>query len=185
MRDSPEGQELLASLDERLRTVITETVWHRKMIKTVNEEIFALLPSTPSVPSSPGPSSMHKLMTSTSTSTSIPDILLNRRAHHVSSTQIPLVQPTNKTKGQRKNKRRRDKLKEAKLASASTAPKPSWLQNSCPNCQHKPEEERCIRIIYVKENHQAAKYVDFAMTCAPEGDRLKPKKKHSVCFDPL
>ncbi|KAJ6520584.1 hypothetical protein DFH09DRAFT_1287453 [Mycena vulgaris] len=179
---TPQASEtFLATLDLRLRTVITETALHRKLIKAVNEELFhPLKPSPPAsvIPAIPSDThnrpSMSKLAHNSASSSTASDVRINRRALQVLSDKTPLVRLNS---SQRKNAKRREKDKAKKLPSIDVpdeSPKTKW-NSSCLGCAHKPEQDRCIRVIYVKENPIASRYIGCAITCAPVGDRLKPK----------
>ncbi|KAJ6471204.1 hypothetical protein DFH09DRAFT_1220462 [Mycena vulgaris] len=179
---TPQASEtFLATLDLRLRTVITETALHRKLIKAVNEELFhPLKPSPPAsvIPAIPSDThnrpSMSKLAHNSASSSTASDVRINRRALQVLSDKTPSVRLNS---SQRKNAKRREKDKAKKLPSIDVpdeSPKTKW-NSSCLGCAHKPEQDRCIRVIYVKENPIASRYIGCAITCAPVGDRLKPK----------
>ncbi|KAJ7464328.1 hypothetical protein B0H11DRAFT_2240724 [Mycena galericulata] len=69
---------------------------------------------------------------------------------------------------------------ESSVPAASTKPKIKKVQkptkpgSSCPRCAHLPMTEKCERIIYVKPR-DCSQLIGAALTCAPVGDRLKPK----------
>jgi hypothetical protein len=51
----------------------------------------------------------------------------------------------------------------------------------CPHCANEPAEEQCIRILYVKRR-DCRDLIGGALTCAPHGQRLKPKPAVSQRF---
>jgi hypothetical protein len=53
--------------------------------------------------------------------------------------------------------------------------------SDCPHCTNKPAEEQCIRILYVKQR-DCRHLIGGALTCAPRGQRLKPKPAVSQVF---
>ncbi|KAJ7145388.1 hypothetical protein C8R43DRAFT_1130063 [Mycena crocata] len=199
MQNQDGAGKILATLDERLRTVIIETANHRKLLKKVNEELFH--PASPTdfdtIHSSPPSLLVKQAMVSASTCTS-------RRARNIlsdaSSTMTTTTTPMSKT--QKKNRHHREKAK-AKVKAANRVfaqlrepgdsapassspsssttndPSPVLPRNNCPGCKHKSPEDWCIRTIYVERNPSASNYTGFALTCAPEGDWLKAKKKKS------
>ncbi|KAJ7145166.1 hypothetical protein C8R43DRAFT_1130226 [Mycena crocata] len=188
MQNLPESQSVLAGLDAKLRTVITETAaLLRKQLEDVNQELYYTSPSAVTSTSAPeASSSLQKLIKhAPSTSTA-------RRAQHVLGV-APVSAPTKQkssekqklTDTQRKNAKNRVKAKARKqsaknnvLGSSQPASKLQLPKatNTCPGCKHKPESEWCVRTIYVERNTSAANYIGCALTCAPDGDRLKPLK---------
>jgi len=175
----PEQRAFLSGLDIRLRTVISETMSHRKLLATVNAEAFKIIPV-------PGGSEkpIKKLARLSASSSTTPNLPLNRRARHVLDGQ-----PT-RTQTQKKNAHKREKKKdtrraalEAKTSITATAEKPfESMGIQCPGCAQKPKEDRCIRTIYVQENPAAADYLGHPITCALDGDRLPPLKIPTVHF---
>ncbi|KAJ7660582.1 hypothetical protein B0H17DRAFT_1185326 [Mycena rosella] len=186
---------LLATLDIHLRTVITETAFHRKLIKTVNYEVFH-----PLNPKSSQAGSDSKMDAGNETDTrnetdedaptdSSPPVMQSAE-NSSSAVHILGKRPTTafpKSKIQKKNLKRREKKKLKVNQGLSPAqnnlvedltqiPAVPGFTNDCTHCAHKAEEDRCVRIIYVKDNPKAAKYIGCAITAAPEGDRIKPKQ---------
>ncbi|KAJ6475718.1 hypothetical protein C8R47DRAFT_1220555 [Mycena vitilis] len=182
MRNEEEGRVLLESLDERLQAVILGTLWHRDLREAVNAEVFHIKPGPPS--NSPlshskpaGHSAISKVLESTSGSSCPSDIRLHRRALRVAGSTPVATSAAPLSKIQKKNAKRRARDKAQKTAEKTSAEdRPSWLQDSCPNCAHKPEDQRCVRLVYVEENVNAVTYIGCALTSAPEGDRLRPLK---------
>ncbi|KAJ7681162.1 hypothetical protein B0H17DRAFT_1205978 [Mycena rosella] len=155
---------LLATLDIRLRTVITETAFHCKLIKMVNYEVFhPLNPQSSPADSDNEADAGNKTDAGNETDEDVPTDpsppVLGKRP----TTTFP------KSKTQKKNSKRQKK----KLQVDQVVP---GFANNCTHCAHKAEEDRCVRIIYVKDNPKAAKYIGCAITAAPEGDRIKPKQ---------
>ncbi|KAJ7152312.1 hypothetical protein C8R43DRAFT_950915 [Mycena crocata] len=154
MQNRPESQSVLAGLDAKLRTVITETAALRKQLEDVNQELYYTSPSAVTSTSAPeASSSLQKLIKhAPSTSTA-------RRAQHVLGV-APVSAPTKQkssakqklTDTQRKNAKNRVKAKARKqsaknnvLGSSQPASKsqPPKATNTCPGCKHKPESEWC------------------------------------------
>jgi hypothetical protein len=152
MQNTVEGQTLLDLLDPRLRTVIVETAWYRKMVKRVKAEV-------------------HRKPRSLST----PDETVTNTA------------PSNHTRPQGDTQKRRAARKraQAKLAEeeklATSSNLPTWqADNKCNACAQRAVEDRCVRFKVVYENLNAGKWIDHAVTSAPEGDRLEPEHSPSV-----
>ncbi|KAJ6607033.1 hypothetical protein B0H10DRAFT_2228341 [Mycena sp. CBHHK59/15] len=110
------------------------------------------------------------------------------------SPPLELKSPSGKGKGKRRKQKQKSKTVQALAKTASQgagqhakkmvlgndghAPpqqkRSEAHHNSCPHCADLPMEQQCIRIIYVKPR-DCSKILGAALTCAPVGDRLKPK----------
>ncbi|KAJ7765260.1 hypothetical protein B0H16DRAFT_1454427 [Mycena metata] len=179
---NPQDHPILEQLEERLRTVILQTAYHRTLLDQVNLEIlqplrYAKLRYAELTP-------LQKLASSASSASrmvSTHDSIKRRAAHVLGATPRE-----DRTKQAKKNQKQRLKRKATKAAAgtlkretlgetSSTITNRPRLQNTCPGCSHKPEADWCIRTVYVRENKRAAEYEGYAVTSAAVGDRLRPK----------
>lgn len=176
----------LASLEPRLAVIIRETSAHRDLLRKVKRRL--LRPQVPKakpqnetgrdsdsemdLPSSPSSSSSSETeaVVPPAAPPSAPSPSKRRRKNR----QANQAQRKVDQNAQGAGARVRDAMLGAKPrvhAKSSVSPA---RRSKCPHCAGYPIEQQCIRTINV-ESHNCRNLIGAALTCAPAGDRLKPK----------
>ncbi|KAF8204367.1 hypothetical protein K438DRAFT_1819719 [Mycena galopus ATCC 62051] len=151
---SSERNEILDRLDARLAAIIRETSDHRQFMKSLTEELYR---SRTHLDRSP-PNESDQELSPPSESPQNSRHPANLKARKVAQQQQVLQNP-----GQR-----------AKREVLGAQPKLKKIVRKGCRCEGLPMEHRCIRIIQVKPR-KCKHLIGAALTCAPLGDRLRPK----------
>jgi hypothetical protein len=159
--------EILQKLGPKLRVVLEESSTHRSFLDSVWSELYR--PNQPAPPDPPPKLSKNQ----------------NRRANQRTKLlakskgqeYIPGLRAKQQVLG--KTPLKAGKGVSPNISSSSSSSSSSTNKMSCPKCANLPMEERCVRILKVKHRN-CSHLVGAALTCAPVGDRLKPKPPVSV-----
>ncbi|KAJ6576347.1 hypothetical protein B0H10DRAFT_938568 [Mycena sp. CBHHK59/15] len=196
MQHPAENPDFVDNLEPKLRTVILQTAWHHDLLKSVKKEVFrptsiAETYNPDNDPRSIPESSTDDHVTSDAATSSAVDgsafpttlqILHTRRKLKVKGLTPATISVPKTSPGSRRNQRKKERKRVAALEKGTalgitppTQSRPVARPKGCRRCRNQPPEKRCIRVLHVEENLEASDYVGCAFTCAPEGDRLKPK----------
>jgi hypothetical protein len=193
----------LNSLDPTLRVIIQETHDHRSFLKQVQQEVFrpaipkSTAPSTSIVESEAGSQSGSESDESESESESDESDPESRRKSKPLPAPAASLKRRPKPSLTKAQKRQITKANKQKLAASQTvgvrvktellgeseSPRrtpsrvsgPKKRHHNCPHCAHLTLKHQCVRIISVKPRN-CRHLIGAALTCAPVGDRLPPKR---------
>jgi hypothetical protein len=170
---------LLPLLNRRLRTIVIEAVWQRALVKRARAFFHRKLPRL----------SLDEEADSSAIVQAAQSGAKRPRASSPQPSGPPQKQIRVPGRTGRKNQNRAGAQKKAadaetlrtRLSSASADSQDVskaatwWTDISCGRCESLPAEQRCVRMVQVDRNPDADKYIDYALTHAPEDDRLEPK----------
>lgn len=161
-----DAHTLLSELDPRLRTIIVETAWQKSVVKEADAELFAK-PARQKTAKT-------KVLETKAATTGSP----LRHSKRVSAKD----QAEGPSRTQKRNRARYTKTRQDSAAASSEAASENseptwWTEDCCGNCEDEEDpSKRCVWLKEVKVNKKAGKYVDYAITHAAAGDRLKPRQ---------
>ncbi|KAF8128774.1 hypothetical protein K438DRAFT_903640 [Mycena galopus ATCC 62051] len=191
--------------DSVLLLVIRETADHNAFLRRINCEAYCPSPShcraepLPPLPP-PGPQSARPhLLASESASETTPALLvpaspspspspspaLGRRAKWNRNKQISKKKAQKTPAGQRAKREVLGKdAAQCSYCEHNDDPEELDLDSeelsNCPYCADEPAENQCIQILHVKQR-DCKDLVGGALTCAPQGQPLKPLKPKPAC----
>ncbi|KAJ7082201.1 hypothetical protein B0H15DRAFT_993961 [Mycena belliarum] len=107
-----------------------------------------------------------------------PGIEAEEEAEDAKSVTAPTI-TENPSKGAKRNAKKHGKKKKEerleKLRRRKEQRETRVVETSCPRCQHEPMANHCVREVQVFRQAYAEDLDGAALTCAPPGDRLKPR----------
>ncbi|KAJ7092831.1 hypothetical protein B0H15DRAFT_799309 [Mycena belliarum] len=162
------SKTLLQSLHPKLVSVIRETSSHRTTLISIRQEIWRSLPRAdkPSVNTYPGIEAEEEA-----------EAEMDEDEDAKSVTAPTMTEKS--SKGAKRNAKKREKKKKGerleKLRRRKERREMGVVETSCPRCQHEPMANHCMREVQVFRQAYAKGLDGAALTCAPPGDRLKPR----------
>ncbi|KAJ7082279.1 hypothetical protein B0H15DRAFT_803366 [Mycena belliarum] len=148
------SKTLLQSFHPKLVSVIRETSSHRTTLESIRRDIWCRADEPSVDDTSPGTGAEEEA-------------------------EAEMDQDEDANKGAKRNARKREKRKKEarseKLRRRKERREIGVVETSCPRCQHEPMANHCVREVQVFRQAYAEDLDGAALTCAPPGDRLKPR----------
>ncbi|KAJ7843062.1 hypothetical protein B0H14DRAFT_3456368 [Mycena olivaceomarginata] len=178
---APASKPLLQSLDERLALIIQETGAFREYVKSLETELyrFNATASSTSQPSASQVSSpaLPTLPTPPLPAPISPPSLTKNQRRRLNKAAAAAARALAQSKGIQQHpgaRAKKELLGKVKAEKEVKEADPPLASKGCSKCAGLPDDQHCIRLIWVTRRN-CAHLIGGALTCAPPGSRLRPK----------
>ncbi|KAF7315105.1 hypothetical protein MIND_00024800 [Mycena indigotica] len=163
-----EATTFIEKLDPRLRTIATESLWQRSVLNEVSEDINRKERARQSMQK---PEGTKRERSDTLAIISGAQGRSSRKRHHrEQQTRQMTIAADQQEAGAKSQSLEMDR-------DEDEAHTPSWWRDrSCPQCFQGDPSQFCVRMVEVKRNPNADKFLDYALTHAKGKSRLQPRK---------